>query len=762
MKPFRENAPGATPASRLSKKLLLPVTLCAALSVTAATTDISNIPLLGGIGAGVKPNIMLLMDTSNSMSWTHMPDQMEVEGAKQSIGYKSSQCNSLYFNPAQVYKLPKDATNSLLPIPNFTAAPYNYYVDASTTVNLSTSFQAHDANTVRSVVLTVADTPQAAYYYVYTGTASLTYNSGPCIAADTMAANSTGNVGTTGGTWTRKLVSVAERENFAIWYTYYRTRMALAKSAIGLAFSPLNDNYRVGFLNGNPTIVGSGTSITPSTSVQSPRYEKIGDFDSAQKVRWFSKLYGQYPAGSSPTREALARVGRHYAGKTDGINQGMAEDPVQYSCQPNFTILTTDGYWNTEAEKSGNGGGPTNIAGNAWVGQQDSPLTDDSGIAPRGVFDGVTNTIGYTQTSNTTTHYEYEACARNVTGKFTRVVRKTSKQWQKTVTTAPVNNATRIEKRTSQLSRRTWNTTLATSQYKLQTTTITKSTSQSKWYNPATETTNPVASCSGLTGCTTQTTGPNVVSSCSAVTGSAPDYIHVTCNTNTANTPVASCSGAGCTHLTSGPTAVAGNACPNGWGSNFVFNTCTVTNDVTALVSSCSGTIYSATGNQTCSTVNNSGWGTVASCTSSGGAYPSGASSTSSWPAAALRVGCTGHWPTRSTTGSRWRIWFGDERSLAPDDPARNSAMAREAWLDKVGMPAGNLHVIPAERDAEAGGPALCQGTFRASGLRSGAARPGPGRPYRQPVPRPRLGRGGGFGGGTGGDGRPQAAAASG
>jgi 6-phosphogluconolactonase len=48
----------------------------------------------------------------------------------------------------------------------------------------------------------------------------------------------------------------------------------------------------------------------------------------------------------------------------------------------------------------------------------------------------------------------------------------------------------------------------------------------------------------------------------------------------------------------------------------------------------------------------------------------------------------------------RWRIWFGDERCLAPDDPARNSAMAREAWLDKVGMPAGNLHVIPAERDA--------------------------------------------------------------
>lgn len=50
---------------------------------------------------------------------------------------------------------------------------------------------------------------------------------------------------------------------------------------------------------------------------------------------------------------------------------------------------------------------------------------------------------------------------------------------------------------------------------------------------------------------------------------------------------------------------------------------------------------------------------------------------------------------------SRWRVWFGDERCLAPDDPERNSAMARRAWLDKVGMPAGNLHVIPAEQDVD-------------------------------------------------------------
>jgi 6-phosphogluconolactonase len=50
---------------------------------------------------------------------------------------------------------------------------------------------------------------------------------------------------------------------------------------------------------------------------------------------------------------------------------------------------------------------------------------------------------------------------------------------------------------------------------------------------------------------------------------------------------------------------------------------------------------------------------------------------------------------------SRWRVWFGDERCLPPDDPERNSTMAREVWLDKVDLPDGNLHVIPAELDAD-------------------------------------------------------------
>lgn len=46
---------------------------------------------------------------------------------------------------------------------------------------------------------------------------------------------------------------------------------------------------------------------------------------------------------------------------------------------------------------------------------------------------------------------------------------------------------------------------------------------------------------------------------------------------------------------------------------------------------------------------------------------------------------------------SKWQIFFGDERCLPPEDAERNSRMAEEAWLDRVEIPAGNIHPIPAE-----------------------------------------------------------------
>jgi 6-phosphogluconolactonase len=47
-----------------------------------------------------------------------------------------------------------------------------------------------------------------------------------------------------------------------------------------------------------------------------------------------------------------------------------------------------------------------------------------------------------------------------------------------------------------------------------------------------------------------------------------------------------------------------------------------------------------------------------------------------------------------------WHVYFGDERCVPCDDPARNSRMAEDAWLDHVAIPAIQRHPIPAELGA--------------------------------------------------------------
>ncbi|UCH49939.1 MAG: PQQ-binding-like beta-propeller repeat protein [Betaproteobacteria bacterium] len=155
-----------------------------------------------------------------------------------------------------------------------------------------------------------------------------------------------------------------EMTNFANWWAYYRTRMQAMKSAAGRAFKPINDKFRVGFI-----------TINPGWPVSNSKYLGINDFDATQKQNWYSKFYAQDPSSITPLKEALSRVGRYYGNVTNGINKGMSDDPIQYSCQQNFAILSTDGFTN------GNGG--DKLDGSA-IGDHDSSKT----TAPRPLLDG--------------------------------------------------------------------------------------------------------------------------------------------------------------------------------------------------------------------------------------------------------------------------------------------------------------------------------------------------------------------------------------
>ena len=165
---------------------------------------------------------------------------------------------------------------------------------------------------------------------------------------------------------------VEEMTNFANWYAYYRTRMQMMKSSAGRAFVSLGNDYRVGFITLNPGNNPSGQS--PSGY----EYVPVSDFDATHKSTWYTRFYGIDPNSGTPLREALSRVGRYYAGVTSGINSSMTDDPVQYSCQQNISILTTDGFWN------GNSG--DNLTGGT-INNQDNV---NSGYSTRadGAYDG--------------------------------------------------------------------------------------------------------------------------------------------------------------------------------------------------------------------------------------------------------------------------------------------------------------------------------------------------------------------------------------
>ncbi len=174
-----------------------------------------------------------------------------------------------------------------------------------------------------------------------------------------------------------------EMTNFANWYAYYSTRMQTMKTAVGYAFLELDGRYRVGLI-----------TINPGSPVSSNKYVAIDTFSGAHRTNWYSKLYAISPSGNTPLREALSRVGRHYAGIKTGINSGMNQDPVQYSCQANVAILSTDGYWNSNAGQRVNG---TAIGNNDNV---------DSGYSTRtsGAFDG---NLGGTDTLADVAMYYY-------------------------------------------------------------------------------------------------------------------------------------------------------------------------------------------------------------------------------------------------------------------------------------------------------------------------------------------------------------------
>lgn len=373
-----------------SLRRVVMLTSCAAVIAGVATTtrgaetQLSNQPLATLPTVQAKPNLLFILDNSGSMDSDYMPDDMS-SGVSflraEYYGYRSSQCNGVAYDPSQTYTPPLYADGTSYPNASFSNAKDDGYTSSGTTVNLANS-----------------------YYFKYNGSQpkmGWVYNTSGVVANTFYNECKTrSSTATTLFTTITMTAASSDAQNYANWYSYYRKRYLLMRTAMGRAISALDSSYRVGFSTISDTGVTDGTNY----------FRDVKDFDSTQKANFYSSLYSAVPDAYTPLRGALSKAGRYFAKKVSG----QTYDPVQYSCQRHYTLLSTDGYWNTHDESTTYG--PFKLDGSTNVGEQDASETrpmKDSG----------------TPTTTTVTTYTAPA-KRTETGTQTRTL-----DWTRTSTT---------------------------------------------------------------------------------------------------------------------------------------------------------------------------------------------------------------------------------------------------------------------------------------------------------------------------------------
>ena len=156
-----------------------------------------------------------------------------------------------------------------------------------------------------------------------------------------------------------------EKINFATWYSYYRTRIKAAKAGAAEAFKSQGNKVRVGYRSLHPT---NNSSISPDFDIpvkdgNDGRFVNgsTSNGDAAAtttRSKWYNRLFAAYASSGTPLRTILTDAGKYFSdtGSSTGASgpYGPETGSDQYSCRQNFTILTTDGYWNGDSASVSN------------------------------------------------------------------------------------------------------------------------------------------------------------------------------------------------------------------------------------------------------------------------------------------------------------------------------------------------------------------------------------------------------------------------
>ena len=308
--------------------------------------DIADVPLSTQIKSA-PPLIMFLLDDSGSMAW----DVLCPENNGQFSGsawvsdrrsYWKTQFydyNGIYYNPTSTYD----------PWPSFSNAdpdnPRIHPIDSFTTStrSLTSQFTSIDSISVKY-----------AHWYMWSATENAPYlinldGSTTYYKVTNYETGDHGRVfdyqldGTPPADVKITRTYALEKQNFANWYKFFRTRELVAKAALGKVINDVK-NVRVGL----HTVNGSVRQIVRDITVP-------GEIDF--KSDTLAKLYTVKASGGTPLRRGLEDVGQYYHSDADTGNLGaspFASDADGGSCQQAYVIVMTDGYYNGSAPAVGN------------------------------------------------------------------------------------------------------------------------------------------------------------------------------------------------------------------------------------------------------------------------------------------------------------------------------------------------------------------------------------------------------------------------
>lgn len=279
--------------------------------------------------------------------------------------YRSPQVNSIWYDPSVLY-LPwvgPDGVNRLPPS-DPAAAPYN----PATTAAL---------NLTKTVTLGSASTPKVGEWCKELGKCSnklgnLSFNPGlyyiltPGADPNNAASYTTYNINSTVAaakvfpraatrtdcqTNAGECSQAEERQNFANWFTYYRTRELLTKGAVSDTLASFVDKIRAGWAQINMTNDPNGTR----------RVQADVKFLDGGANSHLSSMLGNIQTyqsdGRTPLRVAMDEVGAYFQSSDE--NNPWLTVPGDASsgsleCRRAMNVLMTDGYYNDENFSSPN------------------------------------------------------------------------------------------------------------------------------------------------------------------------------------------------------------------------------------------------------------------------------------------------------------------------------------------------------------------------------------------------------------------------